>query len=260
MVVAGFDIGAVTSKAGVMEDGAVLGWELTRSRARAAQSASDVMDTLLARLGLSLLDVEYCVSTGYGRNVIPFARDNVSEISCHGRGARWLVPGVRTIIDGGGQDCKAIRVDSKGMVRDFRMNTKCAAGTGRALELMAESLGVDVSELGPLSREATDPVVFQEPCCVLTEIEIRHLIMEGRPSTDIAAGINDITARRILHLARNLGIRREVGVTGGIAKNLGVIACLEQSLETKLVQFPVDSQLIGAIGAALFAADRARSI
>ena len=257
MIVAGCDVGALTAKAVVMEDGAMLGSEMIRSRAKAVQSASDVMGRLLDRLGLSYDDIDYCVGTGYGRNIVPFADDNVSEISCHARGAKWLVPTIRTIIDGGGQDCKAIRVDGRGMVKDFRMNTKCAAGTGRALEFMAESLGVDVSRLGPLSLEASDPVVFQEPCCVMTEIEIRHLIFEGRESADIAAGISDITARRILHLARNLGVRKDVGITGGIAKNAGVVRCLQRALEMEFVEFPEDPQLIGALGAAIFAADKA---
>jgi predicted CoA-substrate-specific enzyme activase len=257
MVVAGCDVGALTAKAVVMKDGTVLGYEINRARAKAVQSAADVMDKLLERLGLSYEDIDYCVSTGYGRNIIPFARDNVSEISCHGKGAKWLVPSVRTIIDGGGQDCKVIRVDEQGNVEDFRINTKCAAGTGRSLEIMAEGLGVDVSQLGPLSLEASDPVVLQEPCCIITEIEIRHLVLEGRDSADIAAGINDITARRILHLARNLGIKKDICITGGIAKNIGVVDCLERALKTKLVKFPEDPQIVGALGAAIFAADRA---
>lgn len=260
MVVAGCDVGSLTAKAVVIENNAILGFELIQSRARAVQSAVDVMDKLLKKLALSYDDIDYCVSTGYGRNIIPFAHDNVSEISCHGRGARWLVPSVRTIIDGGGQDCKAIRLDRDGVLQDFRINTKCAAGTGRSLEIMAQSLGVDVSQLGPLSLEATDPVVLQEPCCIITEIEIRHLILEERESADIAAGINDITARRLLHLARNLGIKKDIGITGGIAKNAGVVNCLERALKTELVTFPEDPQIIGAIGAALFAADRAGRI
>jgi predicted CoA-substrate-specific enzyme activase len=162
---------------------------------------------------------------------------------------------LRTVIDGGGQDCKVIRVDAGGAVTGFRMNTKCAAGTGRSLELMAEALGVDVSRLGPLSLEATDPVALQNPCCVLTEIDIRHLVLEGRESADIAAGISDITARWILHLARNLGVETEVGITGGIACNAGIVNCLERALETGFVRFPEDPRIIGAIGAALFAAD-----
>ena len=260
MVVAGCDVGALTAKAVVMKNDTILGFEIIRTRAKAVQSAADVMDKLLNKLDLSYEDIDYCVSTGYGRNIIPFAHDDVSEISCHGRGAKWLVPTIRTIIDGGGQDCKAIRVDENGIVEDFRMNTKCAAGTGRSLELMAEGLGVDVSQLGPLSLEASDPVVLQEPCCVITEIEIRHLVLEGRDSADIAAGISDITARRILHLARNLGVKKDVGLTGGIAKNVGVVDCLERALKMKLVEFPEDPQIIGAIGAAVFAADRARKL
>jgi predicted CoA-substrate-specific enzyme activase len=260
MVVAGCDVGALTAKAVVMKNDTILGFEIIRTRAKAVQSAADVMDKLLNKLDLSYEDIDYCVSTGYGRNVIPFAHDDVSEISCHGRGAKWLVPTIRTIIDGGGQDCKAIRVDENGIVEDFRMNTKCAAGTGRSLELMAEGLGVDISQLGPLSLEASNPVLLQEPCCIITEIEIRHLILEGRDSTDIAAGISDITARRILHLARNLGVKKDVGLTGGIAKNVGVVDCLERALKMKLVEFPEDPQVIGAIGAAVFAADRARQL
>jgi len=260
MVVAGCDVGALTAKAVVMKNDTILGFEIIRIRAKAVQSAADVMDKLLNKLDLSYEDIDYCVSTGYGRNIIPFAHDDVSEISCHGRGAKWLVPTIRTIIDGGGQDCKAIRVDENGIVEDFRMNTKCAAGTGRSLELMAEGLGVDVSQLGPLSLEASNPVLLQEPCCIITEIEIRHLILEGRDSADIAAGISDITARRILHLARNLGVKKDVGLTGGIAKNVGVVDCLERALKMKLVEFPEDPQVIGAIGAAVFAADRARKL
>jgi len=260
MIVAGCDIGALTTKAVIMSDGEILGAELIRSRAKSVESADEVMSLLLGKLDLSSEDIDYCVGTGYGRYTVPFADENVSEISCHGRGAGWLVPTIRTVIDVGGQDSKAIRVDKNGFVRDFRMNTKCAAGTGRSLELMAESLGVEVDRLGPLSLQASDPVVLQEPCCIMTEIEIRHLVFEGRDSADIAAGINDITARRILHLARNLGIRKDIGITGGIAKNVGVVRCLERALDMKFVEFPEDPQLIGAIGAAVFAADKAGKV
>ena len=258
MIVAGCDVGALTAKAVVMKDGVILGSEIVRSRARAVQSATDVMDSLLGKLGLSWRDIDCCVSTGYGRNIMPFAHGNVSEISCHGRGAHWLAPTIRTIIDGGGQDCKAIRVGEDGFLEDFRMNMKCAAGTGRSLELMAGSLGVDVSQLGPLSLQASHPISLRKPCCILTQIEIRNLVFEGRDRADIAAGINDITAHQILHLVRDLGVERDVGVTGGIAKNIGLVGCLERALGTEFVQFPEDPQIIGAIGAALFAADRVK--
>jgi len=240
MIVAGCDVGALTAKAVVMKDGVILGSEIVRSRARAVQSATDVMDRLFGKLALSWRDIDCCVSTGYGRNSMPFAHGNVSEISCHGRGAHWLAPTIRTIIDGGGQDCKAIRVDENGFLEDFRMNLKCAAGTGRSLELMAESLGVDVSQLGPLSLQASHPISLKKPCCILTQIEIRNLVFEGRDRADIAAGINDITARQILHLVRDLGVENDVGVTGGIAKNIGLVRCLERVLGTEFVQFPED--------------------
>lgn len=256
---AGCDVGALTTKAVIMRDGGLLGSEIVRSRARAVESATRVMERLLGKLDLKWGDIRYCVGTGYGRNVLPFVQGNVSELSCHGRGAHWLVPSVRTVIDGGGQDCKALVVDEDGMLADFRMNTKCAAGTGRALEVMAESLGIDVSELGPLSLEAKDPVVLKKPCCVLTQIEIRHLLFEGRNRADIAAGINDISARQILILVRELEVEKDIAVTGGLAKNIGLVRCLERALEAEVVQFREDPQLIGAIGAALFAADRLKA-
>lgn len=256
VIVAGFDLGARTAKAVLLKDGALLGYAIILAKARALETGQAVMDKLLGRFDLRPDEIDYCVATGYGRNILPFAQENLSEISCHGRGAWWLVPSVRTVIDGGGQDCKALRVDDRGLLVDFRMNYKCAAGTGRAVELMAESLGVHISELGPLSLQATDPVMLQKPCCILTQVEIRYRICEGRRTADIAAGVNDITARQIGHLVRDLGKEERVAFTGGIAKNEGVRRSLETLLQTTFVDLPEDPQIIGALGAALFAADR----
>lgn len=260
MIVAGCDVGSLTTKAVILKDDAILGSELIRSRASAGQSAVDVMDKLLKTLDLTYSDIDYCVGTGYGRYVVPFADANVSEISCHGRGAHWLAPTLRTIIDVGGQDFKVIKVDDQGFMEDFRMNDKCAAGTGRSLEIMARSLGVDISQLGPLSLEASNPVALNKPCCVMTQIEIRHLIFEGKDNADIAAGIRDITARSIVFLLHTVGIQKDIGMTGGVAKHIGIVNCLEQLLETTFVQFTVDPQIIGAVGAALFAADKAKKL
>jgi predicted CoA-substrate-specific enzyme activase len=260
MIVAGCDVGALTAKAVVIKNDTLLGSELIRSRAQSVLSANQVMNLLLDKLGLSFDDIDYCIGTGYGRAMVPFADENVSEISCHGRGAKWLIPSIKTIIDVGGQDIKAIYVDEEGFVKDFRMSTKCAAGAGRALELMAESLGVKVDEVGPLSLNATEPVIFQQPCCIFTEIDVRNEVFNGRESANIAAGINDYVARRIINMARNLGIRKDVGMTGGIAKNVGVVKCIERALGLNLVEFPEDPQLIGAIGAALFAADKVKRL
>jgi predicted CoA-substrate-specific enzyme activase len=258
MLTAGCDIGALTTKAAVIRDDVLLGSEVVPSRAKAVQSATDAMDKLLDRLGISYGQIDYCISTGYGRNLVTFAQSNMSEISCHGRGAHWLAPSVRTIIDGGGQDCKAIRVDEHGGLVDFRMNCKCAAGTGKALELMARSLGVDVSELGPLSLQAKDPVKMNKPCCILTQIDVKRYAFDGRDRADIAAGINDNVAREIMHLVWDLGVENDIVMTGGMAKNAGVVRCLEQYIGVASAHLQVDPQLIGAIGAAVLAADRCK--
>lgn len=258
MIVAGCDVGSLTAEAVIMTNGTILGSEIIRVRPKAEQSAKDVMETLLARLELSYEDIGYCVSTGYGRETIPFADDNVSEISCHGRGAQWLVPSIRTVIDIGGQDCKAIRVDGDGMLEDFVMNDKCAAGTGRSLELMAEALGVDITELGPISLESTKPVVITNQCSIFAEMEILHYMCEERSIADIAAGINESMARRVKMLAGKVGVKEEIGMTGGVSKNVGVVKHLEKMLSKSFHEFPEDPQIIGALGAAIFAAEKAK--
>ena len=256
-IVAGCDVGSLTTKAVAMYDKGILGYEIAPSKPDVVQSARDTMGSLLKKLNLSYQDIDYCVSTGYGRQIIPFADANLSEMSCHGKGARWLVPTIHTVIDGGGQDCKAILVNEKGDLRDFRINTKCAAGTGRALELMAESLGVDVSELGPLSLQACNPAVLRKPCCLMAQIEIRHLLLEGKDPPDIAAAICDYVAIRLRSLVRGLQVKKDIVFTGGVAKNIGVVACLERALGARFVHLPEDPQLVGAIGAAVHAAARA---
>lgn len=259
MIVAGCDVGALSAKAVVIEDSGILGSEIIRARPDAVHSAMEVMDRLLGNLGLLYSDIDRCVSTGYGRGIVPFAQDNLSEVSCHGRGATWLTPSVRTIIDGGGQDCKVLNVDEQGLLRDFRMTGKCGAGTGRALELMAESLGVDVCEIGPLSLRATSPAVLAHMCSVMTEIKIKYLVMEGIEETDIAAGITKNVAKHIMHLIYKFNIKKDIAITGGIAKNIGVVKQLEEMLNMEFVDLPADPQLIGALGAAVFAVDQLRS-
>lgn len=249
-------MGSLTAEAVVMENGSILGSEMIRVRPKAEQSARDVMGALLGRLRLSYEDIGFCVSTGYGRETISFADHNVSEISCHGYGAHWLVPSIRTVIDVGGQDCKVIRVDEEGRLVDFVMNDKCAAGTGRSLELMSESLGVGVSELGSLAEAAVEPVVITNQCSIFAEMEIAQFLCEERSFADIAAGINDSMARRVKALVGRVGVEREIGVTGGVSKNVGVVKRLGALLGVEFVVFPEDPQIIGALGAALFAAER----
>jgi predicted CoA-substrate-specific enzyme activase len=256
MIVAGCDVGSLSAEAVILENGSILGSEIIRVRPKAEQSAHDVMEKVLEKLSLKHDDIAYTVATGYGRETIPFADDNVSEISCHGRGAHFLVDSIRTVIDVGGQDCKAIRVDADGNLEDFVMNDKCAAGTGRSLELNSEALGVDVSELGPLSLKSTESIVITSQCSIFTELEIMHLLMEDKSTADIAAGINEAMARRVKMLAGKVGIKSDIGMTGGVSKNVGVVKYLEEALGVNFVEFTEDPQIIGALGAALFAGER----
>ncbi len=259
MITAGCDVGSLTVKAVIMKNDEILGSELIPAGAEAVHSAQTVMDKLLGKLNLSIEDIDFCISTGYGRKIIPFANDNMSEISCHAKGAHFLSPSIRTIIDIGGQDYKAIKVDENGKLVTFLMNEQCAAGTGRTTELAAESLGVDVSEIGPLSLESSNPVHFNFVCSFLIQIEVRQLILEDANIADIAAGINNLTAGRVAGMTRKLPHENDITMTGGLAKNVGVVKVLEEKLDAKFVQLPYDPQIVGALGAAVFAANKAKN-
>ncbi|MFH1116579.1 MAG: acyl-CoA dehydratase activase [Pseudomonadota bacterium] len=258
MIVAGCDVGSLSGEAVILEDNSILTYEIMRVRPRPEQTAQEVMDRALSRAGLTLEDLDYCVSTGYGREKIPFAAGSISEISCHGRGAHWGNRDVRTVIDIGGQDCKVIRVDKLGYMVDFAMNDKCAAGTGRFLEGMAKALGVSLSELGPLTFESSAPVGITKTCSVLAQYDVICMINDGVEMADIAAGINKAMAERISKMTKKVGVRKEVAMTGGVAKNPGVVDGLKKVLDVEIVELNgLDPQIVGALGAALFARERA---
>jgi len=258
MLVAGCDVGSLTAKALLMEDGSILSGEVRRVKPRPELSAREVMEEALRKAGRRWEEVAYCVGTGYGRVRIPFAQENVSEISCHGKGAQWLVPSARTVIDIGGQDCKVIRVDGEGRLVNFVMNDKCAAGAGRFLELMARTLGVGVEELGRLSLSSSRPVPITNLCTVYARSEVLFHLAEGARAEDLAAGINQAMASRVKALASRVGVEREVVLSGGVAKNEGVVRYLGEMLGVPLVRLEFDPQLVGALGAALFAWERVR--
>jgi len=239
MIVAGCDVGSLSAEAVIMSDGSIISSEIIRVRPRPEQSATDVMDKALAKAGLTYKDIEYCVSTGYGRERIPFTNGNVSEISCHGKGAQWLVPSVRTVIDVGGQDCN-----------------KCAAGTGRFLEFMAKVLGVGIEDLGPQGLGSEKPAVITNMCSIYAESEVLHYVYEGQDSANIAAGINYTMAVRVQSLVKRVGVEEDVCITGGVAKNIGVVRDLEELLQVRAQKPPVDPQIVGAIGAGLFAKEQ----
>lgn len=256
MIVAGCDVGSLTAEAVIIKDGNIISSEIIRVRPKSEQSAIEVMDKALKKALLTYDDIDYTVSTGYGRETISFADHNISEISCHGKGAHWLVPSIRTVIDVGGQDCKAIRIDESGSLVDFVMNDKCAAGTGRSLELMSQYLGVHFSELASLAEQADKPITITSQCSIFSELEIMHYLMEDKRPADIAAGINEAMARRVKMLVGRVGVKPDIAISGGVCKNTGVVKYLEEMLNIRFVPFNEDPQIIGALGAAVFAADR----
>jgi predicted CoA-substrate-specific enzyme activase len=257
MIVAGCDVGSLTGEAVILKDDTFLASEIIRVRPRPELTAQEVTSRALAKAGFDFKDLDYCVSTGYGRQKIPFASSSISEISCHGRGAHWVNPEVHTVIDIGGQDCKVIRVDKMGYMVDFVMNDKCAAGTGRFLEGMARVLGVDLEELGPLGLRGRTPVRIMKTCTVLSQFDVICMLNEGEDRADVAAGIAQAMAERITKMAKRVGVRKEVAMTGGVAKNTAVVKSLAEVLGLELLQMDsVDPQIVGALGAALFARER----
>jgi predicted CoA-substrate-specific enzyme activase len=256
MIVAGCDVGSLSAEAVILNNDKILASEIIQVRPLPEQSAREVMDKALASIRLTYDDIDYTVSTGYGRESISFADHNISEISCHGKGAHFLVPSIRTIIDVGGQDCKVIRIDEYGVLQDFTMNDKCAAGTGRSLELMSKYLGVHFSELAALAEKAGQTITITNQCGIFSELEIMHYLMEDKNPADIAAGINESMARRVKMLVGRVGIKPEMTITGGVCKNTGVVKNLEAMLGIHFMPLSEDPQIVGALGAAVFASER----
>jgi len=256
-MVAGCDVGSLTSKAVIMRDGKIAESVIIKSKAKPGDSADAAMGQALAKAGLAMKDIGYCVGTGYGRDRISFIQEAVTEIACHGRGAQWMVPSARTVIDIGGQDCKAMRLDDRGNMVKFTANDKCASGTGRFLEVMARVLHVELGELGTLSASSRNAVTLASACTVWAQADVIQHLNNGVPVADIAAGINSAMASRMSVIVNNIGFERDVVMTGGVAKNAGVVAALEKLLGLRIKRVTrADPQLAGAIGAALIAADR----
>lgn len=253
MIVAGVDIGSLTAKALILKDDEILCWDIILTGADSAETAKKVMDETLSKAGLSLGSIEYTVSTGYGRVLVPFANKNITEISCHAKGANWVLPSVRTILDMGGQDCKAIRCDEKGRVTNFVMNDKCAAGAGRSMEVMAKLLEVPLEDMGESSLQIVEkPSTISTTCVVFAKSEVISLLRSGVHKNDILAGLCDALSHRVLPLLKRVGIEKEFAIAGGIAKNIGVVQRLEEKLGLR-AHIAFEPQIVGALGAALFA-------
>jgi predicted CoA-substrate-specific enzyme activase len=249
---AGVDIGSTMTKVVIMNE-AVLASVIGPTGPEHRKLANRVMEEALAKAKLAFEDITYVVATGYGRINVPFADKQITEISCHARGVAHLLPEVRTVIDIGGQDSKGIKL-KEGRAVDFVMNDKCAAGTGRFLEVAAEELGVSLEDMGRLSLEAENRVEISSTCTVFAAQEVVVKLSEGVALPDIIAGLHEAIAIRIYGMVRRLKIEREVALTGGGAKNIGLVKALEAKLGFPVL-VPPEPLLTGAIGAALLGRD-----
>jgi len=255
IISAGVDVGSVSTQAVIMLDGEIYCYSSMRTGSNSPDSANNAMDWALEGTGLSLDKIQYIVGTGYGRVNVPFAKRAITEIACHARGANFIYgPEIRTVLDMGGQDCKAIRCDQRGKVTAFLMNDKCAAGTGRGMEVFADLLQVHINDVGKMSLEVDEePEPVSSTCVVFAKSEAVGLLRKGWPKEKVLAAYCSAMAHRVVTLLLRLGIEEKFAITGGIAKNIGVVKRIEDELNLKAPESNIDPQLAGAIGAALFA-------
>ena len=252
----GCDSGSTYTKCVIIDENGKMAAHVTlRSRINSVLSAQDALDQVVAQVPelSSAKDLSYLVGTGYGRNKVPFADENISEISCHAMGVHVADPKVRAIIDIGGQDVKGISVDTDGTVLNFAMNDRCAAGTGRFFEAMARAFEMELGEFSKLSLQAKNVIPITSQCTVFAESEVISLVGEGKPMEEIAAGIELSVAKRCFVMSKKAGAVYQIKLTGGCAKNEGLKDAIEKVLKLKVIDLPIDPQLMGALGAAEFA-------
>ena len=251
-IYAGIDIGSLSSEALLLGDDGVLSYSIINTGAHPQRAAERCMEESLTKAGIDEKAVSIVVSTGYGRIRVPFATKQVTEITCHAKGAYFLFPGTRTVIDIGGQDSKVISLNDRGGIADFIMNDKCAAGTGRFLEVMATALETDLLDMGTRSLETQKSVSISSTCTVFAESEVISLIAEGYMKREIIRGLHEAISRRIFSMAKRLKVSEEITFCGGVAKNQGIAETLKGFFKMQ-INIPEEPQIVGALGAALYA-------
>lgn len=257
VITAGIDIGSTSTQAVIMADKEILTYATVRTGSNSKDSAVNALDRVLALSGIRQEDISFTVGTGYGRVNVPFADKTITEITCHAKGANYLYgPTVRTILDMGGQDCKAIHCDENGKVVSFMMNDKCAAGTGRGMEVIADLLGVPVEEIGERSLMVDhDPQPIANQCVVFAKTEVGHLMREGWTKEQVLAAYCQAMAARVVRLLERNQMIEDFAITGGIAKNVGVVKRIEKQLGVTALKTSCDSQIAGALGGAILGFD-----
>ncbi len=256
MLFAGCDVGAISAKVVILEEDSILVQETMAYKMLPRQAATEVMEKALANAGLCLEQLDGCMACGFGRKVVPYANGDVPEIVSLSRGVRWVHPGVKTVIDAGGQKIRAFNIEEDGKVLDSATNEKCASGTGRFIEVMAKALDLSLESAGVLAFEATDPVSITNQCGVFAESELITHVNDGRKRADIVAGLCRSVATRIASLVRSIRLENEVAFLGGVAKNAGVVEYTAQELGVRFADLGIDPQVVGALGAALMARER----
>lgn len=265
-ITCGIDVGSVSTQGVLMVDGELYCYGNMRTGSNSPDSAITVFKKATEGTGMKLENIQFTVGTGYGRINVPFGNRAITEIACHGRGANWMYgPSVKTVLDMGGQDCKVIKIDEKGKVGAFLMNDKCAAGTGRGMEVFADLLGVPIQDVGEMSLRVTEePPPVSSTCVVFAKSEAAGLLRAGWPKEKVLAAYCSAMAHRVASLLQKVTVEKDFAITGGIAKNLGVMKRITKELgieacDTKWYNkayaekgFPFDTQIAGAIGAALF--------
>ncbi|OGL06159.1 MAG: hypothetical protein A3H48_03445 [Candidatus Rokubacteria bacterium RIFCSPLOWO2_02_FULL_71_18] len=256
---AGVDVGSTQTKAVIVDDARrIVGRSLIATGANVTKAGESAFVKACEDAGLPRTAVGYVVGTGYGRYKVTFGDAQITEITCHGRGAQSIFPATRTVLDMGGQDTKAIKVGADGSVLDFSMNDKCAAGTGRFLSAAADVTGVSIDEIGPLALQAKIPVRLTSVCTVFVESDIMSYLAQKKTIEDILGGVHKAIATRTMSLVRRVGVEEEVTFTGGVSRNVGMVRALEEVLGTPL-NVSDEGHFMGAIGAALFALERAQA-
>lgn len=250
---AGIDSGSTSANVVIIDENKnIISYSIVPTGPKALESARQAFELALKDAGLKEDDIKIVVATGYGRVSIPFAEKTVTEITCHGKGAFFIDSAVRTVIDLGGQDSKVIRLDDEGNVVDFVMNDKCSAGTGRFLEVMARTLGVSIEEMGKVTEKAREDITITSMCTVFAESEVISLIAQNKDQRDIIHALNKAVASKAVSLIERVGRKGSYMMTGGVAKNRGVVSAIEKRLGEKIL-IPPEPQIIGALGAALIA-------
>ncbi|HYA60401.1 MAG TPA: benzoyl-CoA reductase, bzd-type, subunit Q [Burkholderiaceae bacterium] len=253
-ITVGIDVGSVSSQCVVVADGKLYAYSSMRTGSNSPDSAKNAFNAVHEKTGLTLNDVHFVVGTGYGRVNVPFSHKAITEIACHARGANYMGGNkVRTILDMGGQDCKAIHCDDKGKVTNFLMNDKCAAGTGRGMEVISDLMQIPIAELGARSFDVDqEPEAVSSVCVVFAKSEALALLKAGYTKNKVIAAYCQAMAERVVSLLERIGVEEGFFITGGIAKNAGVVKRIERILGIKAMETQIDSQIAGALGAALF--------